>query len=403
MSTEIQRRYEYLLSRIQKLEPRALIDGEECRVKLSKYSHRFHVTKVPEPRIGSGVDNHIEISLDGGLAGSWRKQLQELRFRDLFKAIEPAFAYWQEVLPVVERLPQDQEFFNEYIHNLAGCTEYELCILDRDGTEIDLHIPQPGIFKDLPAGVYWLLVSAMSPRSQCIRVFIPVILGDWDGYFHSEHARREKGIEDWRNDAPKKSRVPKRVFDIHGYISSETDPWIWLHQQIDDYVAYDREHSIKRRSELLVAQSRVNTRISQYSLRLPRAPRNDGEFELIVRDWMIAFGHDDANVTRRGPDSGIDVFGSGFVAQVKFYSSEPIGREAIQLLKGASSIYGNVLVLFFAYASGYRDTAIKWADKANVALCVFDVDTQIFEPANQIAEEFFRVHGNFLINPDHHN
>lgn len=69
-----------------------------------------------------------------------------------------------------------------------------------------------------------------------------------------------------------------------------------------------------------------------------------------------------------GPDGGVDVVGSGVVAQVKWWSA-PVGISEVQRLRGtAHSTY----VAAFYSRSGYTRSAIAWADTAAVALFAFD-------------------------------
>jgi hypothetical protein len=91
--------------------------------------------------------------------------------------------------------------------------------------------------------------------------------------------------------------------------------------------------------------------------------------ELFMAGWMR---HRFASVrlTSDGADGGIDIIGSGVVAQVKFESSKT-GRPAVQRLKGAAG--SNTALFFTSDLSGYTVQAIAWADENDVCLFEFDL------------------------------
>ncbi|PPJ07093.1 restriction endonuclease, partial [Nocardia cyriacigeorgica] len=91
---------------------------------------------------------------------------------------------------------------------------------------------------------------------------------------------------------------------------------------------------------------------------------------------MRALGFQDARVTNRGPDGGIDVIAAGAVAQVKWHSN-PVGRPDVQRLYGARGTRHKLGMLFFA-AIGYTANAIAYADEVGIALFVMRFDGELF-------------------------
>jgi hypothetical protein len=148
-----------------------------------------------------------------------------------------------------------------------------------------------------------------------------------------------------------------------------------------------------RRQELKDAIDREQLpelRIRQLSLPIPRNPQNAWDFENICRDWLEAWGDTNVQVTQRSGDGGIDVLSDHCVAQVKFYADQPVGRPELQQLKGASALYGDPEVVFFAY-NGYTDHAIRYAEE--VSMCLFDFHAHLgtFNSRNSHANELIKA------------
>jgi hypothetical protein len=89
---------------------------------------------------------------------------------------------------------------------------------------------------------------------------------------------------------------------------------------------------------------------------------------------MIELGFADAEVTPAGSDGGVDVRASGGIAQVKHFTSAPVGAPAVQQLVGAATrtVHG----LFYALA-GFTKAAVLLAEKHNVALFQYDLRGEI--------------------------
>ena len=119
-------------------------------------------------------------------------------------------------------------------------------------------------------------------------------------------------------------------------------------------------------------------------------PQNAWDFENICRDWLEAWGDTNVQVTQRSGDGGIDVYSDHCVAQVKFYADQPVGRIELQQLKGASALYGDPEVVFFAY-NGYTDHAIRYAEE--VSMCLFDFHAHLgtFNSRNSHANELIKA------------
>ena len=115
----------------------------------------------------------------------------------------------------------------------------------------------------------------------------------------------------------------------------------------------------------------------------PRLLRTPRDAETAARDWMIAWDHFDACLTREGADAGIDVDSSDAVAQVKA-QTQPTGRPDVQRLSGVASVEGKA-GYFFSIA-GFTDEAQEWAERANIALFSFDLTGEP-TPVNQVAED----------------
>ena len=100
-------------------------------------------------------------------------------------------------------------------------------------------------------------------------------------------------------------------------------------------------------------------------------------------DWLRVNGFEDAALTARGADGGIDIISSRLVAQVKAHSA-PIGRPPIQAIYGIAAASGRQAAVFSV--SGYSSQAVNWATSNGVAL--FRLDGGRVEAANPVATHF---------------
>jgi len=96
--------------------------------------------------------------------------------------------------------------------------------------------------------------------------------------------------------------------------------------------------------------------------------------EEFAAEVLVSLGFRDASRTPTGADGGVDVAGSGVVAQVKM-EALPTGRDRLQALYGVASVE-HVRAVFFSLA-GYTAQAIEWADRAGIALLEFEFDGSI--------------------------
>ena len=121
--------------------------------------------------------------------------------------------------------------------------------------------------------------------------------------------------------------------------------------------------------------------------RPPSRPiRTARDAEEIACGWLRVWGFDDAVVTGAGADEGIDVVGSEVVAQVKA-EARPIGRPVLQSLAGIALVEHKRSV-FFALG-GFTAEAVRWADRAEIALFTFDLAGDP-EPVNARATDLMR-------------
>lgn len=91
-------------------------------------------------------------------------------------------------------------------------------------------------------------------------------------------------------------------------------------------------------------------------------------FEWYCAEWCVYFGHKNVRVTRSTKDGGIDVYGDGFIAQVKLQEL-PVGVRAIRELAGLVSIRSKALGYFFT-VNGYSIQAIAEANELGIAIFV---------------------------------
>lgn len=103
--------------------------------------------------------------------------------------------------------------------------------------------------------------------------------------------------------------------------------------------------------------------------------------EDLAAEHLRNAGFRDARRMPDGRDGGVDVIGTGIIAQVKWWSA-PVGISEVQRLRGTA--HDSHAAAFYSRA-GYTRSASAWADTASVALFVFD-ETGFITPANEAAE-----------------
>ncbi|MCU1694123.1 MAG: restriction endonuclease [Mycobacterium sp.] len=91
---------------------------------------------------------------------------------------------------------------------------------------------------------------------------------------------------------------------------------------------------------------------------------------------MRSWGYVDAVATTGGSDGGIDVRSSSALAQVKYYTTSPVGRPDLQRLYGARASESTNSLLFFAYegAGGGANSrqALIYANQTGIGLYTYD-------------------------------
>ncbi|WP_157944023.1 restriction endonuclease [Blastococcus atacamensis] len=103
--------------------------------------------------------------------------------------------------------------------------------------------------------------------------------------------------------------------------------------------------------------------------------------EALAAWHMRTIGFRDAEVTQAGVDGGLDVVAAEGAAQVKHYSTSPVGSPAVQQLRGAA--IGHQWALFYAL-SGFTTSAVAFADSASVALLRYTESGDV-TPVNAVA------------------
>lgn len=105
--------------------------------------------------------------------------------------------------------------------------------------------------------------------------------------------------------------------------------------------------------------------------------------ELNAAEKMRWMGFTDAEVTKSGPDGGIDVRSRDAVAQVKFKAAQT-GRPELQNLYGARGREHDKQLLFFS-GSSYSRSAHEYADAVDMALFTYDLTGEV-TACNKIAD-----------------
>lgn len=91
--------------------------------------------------------------------------------------------------------------------------------------------------------------------------------------------------------------------------------------------------------------------------------------EVFAADYLKRAGYSDARTTGRGTDGGVDVRGTGVLAQVKHHA-KPVGRPDLQRLYGARG--SDMHALYFFALSGFSPQAIAYAREHNIGLLKYD-------------------------------
>lgn len=104
------------------------------------------------------------------------------------------------------------------------------------------------------------------------------------------------------------------------------------------------------------------------------------EAEEVAAEFLRGQGFTDARATPVGADSGIDVYGRGVVAQVKYLTTS-VGRPDLQRLVGANQ-HGAAMAFFSR--SGYASTATQYALQTGIALYTIELPDDVV-PVNAYA------------------
>lgn len=110
--------------------------------------------------------------------------------------------------------------------------------------------------------------------------------------------------------------------------------------------------------------------------------------ERLVSDWMRHLGVVDADPTRFTQDGGLDVVGTGWVAQVKNYAGS-VSVKDVRELVGAATLDGRRPVFF---TSGhYTPDALTFADRTQVPLLVYDAQAGTLKAANALGSRVLQI------------
>ncbi|UJP09790.1 restriction endonuclease [Microbacterium sp. KUDC0406] len=109
-----------------------------------------------------------------------------------------------------------------------------------------------------------------------------------------------------------------------------------------------------------------------------------------ICDWMIHMGAADATTTPVSGDGGIDIVATGYVAQVKLYSS-PAAIAEIRELVGAAAVLSEAPRLLFFCSGGFPAQAESFADAVGMSLFQFKPETGEVTASNQNAEALLRT------------
>jgi hypothetical protein len=103
-----------------------------------------------------------------------------------------------------------------------------------------------------------------------------------------------------------------------------------------------------------------------------------------ARRRLHQLGHHDARLAQEGESpAGVDVVAAHTIASVKLDEGK-VGLEAVQHFAGQAALHGKVGCIFSV--GGFEDAAIAWADRAGVALFVFDRHGDA-EPVGRVAAD----------------
>jgi hypothetical protein len=122
--------------------------------------------------------------------------------------------------------------------------------------------------------------------------------------------------------------------------------------------------------------------------------------EIMAKYVMRDLGYDDAFLSRRGADGGIDIRSSRALVQVKRWASKPgepamrdlIGargdevKDEMWLLSKLTRNHDRRKELWFFSESGYSRRALEYANRYSIRLFTYDADGEI-TPVNGIARD----------------
>jgi hypothetical protein len=111
-----------------------------------------------------------------------------------------------------------------------------------------------------------------------------------------------------------------------------------------------------------------------------RIPKTAADFEIVCMEFLKEIGAEDAELTRSGPDGGVDVLSGHAIAQAKFHPSQKITVEVVRALAGSRQEKDVQHAMLFHYGPGYTADAVTSARKLRVWLFELDVDERCFRP-----------------------
>jgi hypothetical protein len=110
--------------------------------------------------------------------------------------------------------------------------------------------------------------------------------------------------------------------------------------------------------------------------------------EKLAVEWMHHLGDTQMQLTRSGPDGGIDGESVRFVAQVKNWQRDLIGVDHVRALYGVATEQGKSPVFFTR--RGYSTAALDFARRVDMPLFLLDPAHGRLSPANPAAQHLRR-------------
>ena len=397
--------------RLQELWPVVLVNGVEIPIK-AKGSRGQCSTDYAA--IGAGETYNIMVHVESAGVGWIDPRSRDARetgfdlehkFPRILGMTDPALlsVALNALIPIKIFWPLN---IYDFTISLIGAFEYQ--VSERNfGTYPNVKVIDGRGFNDIvgevtntgiEVGIYWLMV-ATSINDDDVKVFFPVIVGNWDGVYPEELDAVKR--EGFFKAISRPVSPPILTMDLPKHLTSQFSR---IQQKVLDRVQADlpriqadldriTEKERKHKEEIEFAKSNgklIEFRIQNLELDIPRFPNSPYDFEMICADWLKAWGHEGVEVTQKSGDYGIDVVSSSAVCQAKFFSGDKVGRPDIQNLKGAASVFPNRWAVFFAFASGYTNEAIEWSSEARVVLLQFDTRSGTFIASNHWGEAFIQ-------------